>query len=194
MNAPAPITQSNIAPIHCDVHLICAAFAHEDVEVVVATIKALARDHGYRGPLHLYYRCPKPRTINANALILTDHPSRIARTQPELLAAIIGFLRHEVEVLIPGYLHLRPRTEAATAVLVFDGMRKAMRSARIREGLHLARQRGVHVGRKRISHEPSELMSVVEVNGSYRAAAKALASQGIEISKSALHSKLRGQR
>lgn len=178
-----------------EIHLICAAQAHEHVENVTTAIVELAKGLGYDVPFILHYRRPKPRTIDANVLILTDHPIRLANTPQDLMALVTGFLKQSIEIQIPGHFHIKPNSEVATAFLALDGARKAMRSARIREGLHLARQRGVHVGRKRISpSQHSELKAAVTSNGSYRSAARALSDQGIEISKSTLHAIMGGRR
>ena len=194
MSAPATIPHAHLTTSHRTIHLACAAHAHENVEDVVATITALALVHGHGGPFTLHHRCPKPRTIGSNALIFTDHPSRLTRLPQDLLALITGLLKVGAEIHIVGYFDVKPNTEAASVVLQIDEMRRTMRSARIREGLYLAKQRGVRIGRKRIDCDLVLAMAAKGERGSYRAAAKSLSSQGIEISKSALHSIVSGPR
>ena len=185
-------SQINSASIRKEIHLIFAARANESVTDVIATIKEQAQGNGYDGSFILQPRSPKPRTIGSKAFILTDHPSRLARSPQELLALLIAYTRIGAEVEIMGHFHVRPNSEVAAAFIAFDEMRKSMKSARIREGLFLAKQRGVSIGRKRISRDLTSVCEAVKENGgSYRSVAKTLKSQGHNISKSTIHAILR---
>lgn len=136
----------------------------------------------------------RAKEIPQGALLITDHPARLGRNFDKVLAQIAAVLRRQCEIKI-GDIAIKPASSEAQLLIQLFDMKNKIKNIRIKEGLWLTKKRGVPIGRRRVDRDMVETFKQAKKDqGSFRSASKQLQDQGIEISKSTLHSILRKRR
>lgn len=181
--------------------IIMPVFVHEHISLKESVVRLMtkAQELGCPRALTVIHRRLRATDVPPGTVIVTDSFARLTPTPLDTLKWLHSVLNNHVAIhvldrisLVPGTLAFDTARVLLTSVLASG---REHRSMKIRESLHLAKERGTQVGRSALSKEIVEqVLATFDQVGTVRGTARRCKELGIEVSRSAVHRIIRQHR